>query len=110
MPGNEEDVWGGGENEDNVGNKLQMLVLDGWPCRTAHCEMVGRVWESLVEDGVVQLLAKFPLDPGRYSCLLLLFKFWHAVEKCAGLPFPESNSCFEREIVRPWQVVSHSCV
>ena len=61
---NGEDSSGSG----HIGQEGQkMLLVDGYPCGTPQCALVGRVWNALVAEGVVQHLAKFPLESGRHG-------------------------------------------
>jgi hypothetical protein len=60
----EKEIWGdGGRGVD----ERQMLVMDGWPCRTRRCALIGRVWKSLVQENVLQEVGKYGLESGRHG-------------------------------------------
>ncbi len=43
------------------------IIVDGWPCGHARCQLIGRVWQSLVAEDLVVELARYPLSSGKHG-------------------------------------------
>ena len=54
---------GGGDGQ--TGGRL--VIVDGWPCGQGRCQLVGRVWEALVQDKLVRELVRHTLASGRHG-------------------------------------------
>jgi hypothetical protein len=51
---------------DSEGSR-RLLIVDGWPCGHARCQLIGRVWQSLVAQDLVLELARYPLASGKHG-------------------------------------------